>query len=281
MARSSRRAVSHRKDSSMTTERFLIACTKLGTTKAGRAIAELYSTDTRLAFPVLILFDLSMLASVGLDPDALPEDGVHKRFWAYYEESEKRTSKGNPYRDVVSLEPESQPTPADNTDTGAIVNELRQIRMLLERITAQLDGDWNRSTVSRRRPSLSPSGDAEPAPSPSPQDTDQPPVTTQPTASAVVTQTTGAAGEPVTSLPANHPGLYPADQPSIPVPIPGETEAQAIMREFYDLAGSSIQDGSVTTDDVNELVQIANDTGWPGALDGLKHALVIVETYGL
>jgi hypothetical protein len=116
------------------TERYLIGLTKAGTTKAGRPIAELYSTDTRLEFPVLVLFDLSMLTTVGIDPNGLHADGIHLRYWAHYEESDKRTSRGNPYRDVLYLEAIDSPATTTSTDTSAMLEELRKIRGLLQQI---------------------------------------------------------------------------------------------------------------------------------------------------
>lgn len=146
------------------TERFLIAKTKLGKTLAGKPVGHLYSTDTRLRYPVLILFDLSMLKSVGIDPNTLDEQGVVGRYWAYYEESTtKKTSKGRPYLDVLYLEPIDKPATSTSTDTSALLVELREIKNLLQYLVNRLIDDSPPAT-SPRSPAPSP------APAPAPDD---------------------------------------------------------------------------------------------------------------
>lgn len=113
-------------------ERVMIGSVALGKTKGGKPVADLFSTDKRLEFPVLRLFDLSMLETVGINPNELGSDPVHKRFWAYYTESEKTTAKGNPYRDCQYLEPIDKPATTTSTDNSALLAELRAIRTLLE-----------------------------------------------------------------------------------------------------------------------------------------------------
>jgi hypothetical protein len=115
-------------------ERLLIGKVEIGKTKAGRPVAHLYSTDTRLQFPVLTLFDLSALTTIGLDPAAIGPDGEIRRFWAYYTESEKTTSRGNPYRDIQYLEPVNQPATATSVDTSALLAELREIKGMLRAV---------------------------------------------------------------------------------------------------------------------------------------------------
>ena len=72
----------------------LIGSFKLTTTRGGRKeVVNLYSVDTRLSYPVLQLFDLSMLQDIGVDPNALaPEETYHQRFWAYFRVSDKTKS---------------------------------------------------------------------------------------------------------------------------------------------------------------------------------------------
>jgi hypothetical protein len=68
----------------MTEKSVTIARVEVGATQAGKTVAELYSADTRLQYPVLILFDLAMLESVGIDPNALvtTRQPIHRRFVA-------------------------------------------------------------------------------------------------------------------------------------------------------------------------------------------------------
>jgi hypothetical protein len=122
-------------------KRHLIGSVARGKTKKGEIVAHLFSTDTRLEFPVLVLFDLSMLEQVGIDPNALTDEPVYRRFWGYYTESEKQTSKGNPYLDVKYLEPIGDAgSPGDlgevMAELRAQTTELRLIRALLEAILA-------------------------------------------------------------------------------------------------------------------------------------------------
>ena len=120
-------------------ERELISRIQLTTTQAGKPVVHLFSTDTRLQFPVLTLFDLSALESVGIDPNALaPDDELHHRFYAYWTPSDKTNSAGNPYRDVHYLEPLTQPATATSVDPSAALTELREIRRLLVALSKHL-----------------------------------------------------------------------------------------------------------------------------------------------
>jgi hypothetical protein len=112
-------------------ERLLV--TKLVRTNGTRA--DLYGA--RHKWPDLRLFDLSELATVGIDPAAL-EVGKETpcRFWAIYELSDKTNQAGNPYKDVIALESIDGPATATSTDTGALLGELRAIRALLEVIAS-------------------------------------------------------------------------------------------------------------------------------------------------
>ena len=124
-------------------ERELIGSVELDKTKGGKPVVSLYSTDTRLAFPVLRLFDVSALQAVGIDPDGLGTERVHKRFWAYYTESEKENAQGHRYKDIEYLEPMDKPASATSADTSALLAELRAIRELLTVMAeAQLPADW-------------------------------------------------------------------------------------------------------------------------------------------
>jgi len=116
--------------------RVLIGSVEMDKTKGGKPVINLYSTDTRLQFPVLRLFDISALLTVGIDPDSLGTDPAHCRLWAYYTESDKTTSQGTPYKDVQYLERADAPASTTSTDTSALLAELRAIRALLQAMVA-------------------------------------------------------------------------------------------------------------------------------------------------
>jgi hypothetical protein len=117
-------------------QRYLIGSVKRGQTKAGKPIVELYAADSRLQFPVLTLFDLSMLETIGIDPNDLGNEPVYKRCWAFYVESDKTNAQGNAYKDVQYLESLDTPATTTSTDTSALLAELRAIRGLLQVIAA-------------------------------------------------------------------------------------------------------------------------------------------------
>lgn len=112
--------------------RYLIGSVKRSQTKAGKPTAELYAADGRLQFPVLILFDLSMLETIGIDPNELGTEPIFKRCWAFYVESDKETSRGSKYKDVQFLERLDSPATTTSTDNSAVLAELRAIRELLQ-----------------------------------------------------------------------------------------------------------------------------------------------------
>ena len=81
-------------------ERLLI--TKLIRTTEGRA--DLFGRGHK--YKDLTLFDISDLADVGIDFEGLPAgQEVACRFWAHYELSDKLNQAGNPYKNVIALEP--------------------------------------------------------------------------------------------------------------------------------------------------------------------------------
>lgn len=233
----------------MTTQynRYMIATTKAGDTKAGRPVAHLFSTDTRLEYPVLVLFDLSMLSTVGIDPDTLNASGTHRRYWAYYTESEKTTSEGNPYRDVQYLEPIEQLTQPTAADLAPVMAELSVIRALLEQLVT---------------------GSA-PAPPDRPLE-GQPSVTT-----------TKKKAEPETHVShVPHPGQFPVPEAK-PIEATSETPTHTAMRNFYEIAAPAIEAEQIAPESVNELVQVANADGWIEALASLQAALSTAHSYGL
>ena len=93
--------------------------------------ADLYARGHK--YKDLTLFDLSDLLEVGIDPASL-ELGADLpcRFWAHYTLSEKLNKAGNPYKDVVALEPMDKPATSTSTDTTALLVEMRAIRGMLQ-----------------------------------------------------------------------------------------------------------------------------------------------------
>jgi hypothetical protein len=108
-------------------ERLLI--TKL--VRTDRTRADLYAKGHQ--WPDLKLFDVTDLLDVGIDPNSL-EIGQEApcRFWAIYELSDKLNKAGNPYKDVLALEPLDKPATVTSTENSALLVELRAIRALLE-----------------------------------------------------------------------------------------------------------------------------------------------------
>ena len=119
------------------TERLLIKEISAGKTQAGKDVAHLYANG-RQRYPELTLFELSDLATVGIDPTNIPATRTPCRFWAHYSISDKTTSEGNPYRDVLHLEPIDAPASTTSTDTSAMLDTLRAIVDQLTVITGLL-----------------------------------------------------------------------------------------------------------------------------------------------
>jgi hypothetical protein len=100
--------------------------------------ADLYARGHQ--YPDLRLFDLSDLADVGVDYANLAEGAeTPARFWAAYELSEKLNKAGNPYKDIVALEPIGAPATTTSADNSALLAELRAVRALLQAM-AQAQG---------------------------------------------------------------------------------------------------------------------------------------------
>jgi hypothetical protein len=101
--------------------------------RTDRTRADLYARGHQ--WPDLKLFDLSDLLEVGIDPDSL-EIGLETpcRFWAIYELSDKLNKAGNPYKDVIALDPFDKPATVTSTDNSALLAELRTIRTMLEEL---------------------------------------------------------------------------------------------------------------------------------------------------
>jgi hypothetical protein len=117
------------------TERMLIA--KIHRNDAGRI--ELFARGHQ--FRDTILFDDSDLITVGLDPNSIANgQSLAVRFWAIWEPSEKLNRSGNPYKDVVTLEPIDKPATTTSVDSSSTVAELREIKNLLQYIAHLLEG---------------------------------------------------------------------------------------------------------------------------------------------
>ena len=113
-------------------DRKLIGSLELTKTTTGKPVVNLYDSDTRLQYPVLRLFDVSALLTVGVDPAGLqPGERHHARFFAYYTESQNTNRHGSPYLDVTHLEPIDTPATAASVDTSQLLGELRAIKALL------------------------------------------------------------------------------------------------------------------------------------------------------
>ncbi len=102
--------------------------------------------------PELILFDETDLHEAGVDWREAELGIEHPcRFWAYWEYSDKTKSTGNPYKDVVRLEPieiiAPAPNAADLTDTNKWL-----IPACRERLEDAVSGfDFRRDVIERGR----------------------------------------------------------------------------------------------------------------------------------
>jgi hypothetical protein len=117
-------------------ERMLI--TKLKRTSATQA--ELFAPRHRYAD--LRLFDLSELSTIGIDYEALPiGEERPARFYALWVESEKVSSTGRPYKDIVGLERIDGPATTSSVDNSAVLGELRAIKALLRALLVSQGAD--------------------------------------------------------------------------------------------------------------------------------------------
>lgn len=111
----------------MTHPHVLIARVELGTTKAGRSVAHLFSANTALQYPALTLFNLAMLENVGINPQNLAEGvPIHRQFRAFYCESDKLNGKGNAYNDIVDLQPLKTPMSDDMIEMLGLVRAIAE-----------------------------------------------------------------------------------------------------------------------------------------------------------
>ena len=120
------------------TERIRITRIELGETQTGKAVAHLFTPGAQFAkYPVLTLFNPGLLVGVGIDPNSLTEGKpIYCSLWAHYEISEKMNGRGNPYKNIVSLERIDAPATTTSTDNTAVLAELRAIKALLLELAA-------------------------------------------------------------------------------------------------------------------------------------------------
>lgn len=246
------------------TERHRITRIKSTTTKSGKPVVEMYDRDTRLEFPVLRLFTFDDLRTVGIEPANLkPEMVEHVNFWAYYELSEKKTSRGNAYKDVLHLEAIDQPATSTSTDTSAMLQELRSISGELRAIKALLlNGEATPTKAqadakSRRVQALAHVGsEGDPQTTEAYEVRDFPP-------------------EPEPETPA--PPIQEASPEPQKCPACGLTECDNPRRcahtLFHQIAGPAIATGQIKPQTVNKIAKSANGEGWEGALARLREAL--------
>jgi len=114
------------------------------------------------------LFDASDLQEVGIDINSL-ETGVEIpcRFWAIWEASDKRNKAGNPYKDIVALEPISKPATTTSTDTSSLLDELRGVNVQLEALI-QLFTPLVSRLLATEPPAAPPAPAADPYPAGNP-----------------------------------------------------------------------------------------------------------------
>jgi len=116
----------------------------------------------------MVLFDLGELLEVGLDPENLPI-GVEKpcRFFAHYELSDKLNEAGNPYRDIVMLEPiengngTTAPPPMNDAMLAAILAELQKQTALLKVLVGTVAGPVEEPEIQAPMPDDGPEPESE------------------------------------------------------------------------------------------------------------------------
>jgi len=195
-----------------------------------------------------LLFDVSDLMEVGIDPNEL-EVGqeLAVRFWALYELSDRTNKSGNPYKDILALEPTDKPATSTSVDQSAVLEELRAIRVLLQRLV----------------------GETPPAQEP------QEPGTAE--------TGTAPAAPPPTDDATEHNFEVPWPTERAPAPARPEPDPHSSMDDgearlaFYDLAGDAVKAGQIDPAKVNALQKTSKDTGWLAALRTLDTWLHSVQ----
>lgn len=215
-------------------ERMLIKEICTGKTKAGKAVGHLFANGRQM-YPELVLFDLSDLQTVGIEPDTLTDSREPCRFWAHYSISDKTTSEGNPYRDILHLEPIDAPASTTSTDTSAMLDVLREMVDQLTVITGLL------MPVAEAiiNPAQIPAPDPDPYPAGSPTSDDPDPAAAEYPAVAAI------LAKQRSSQASSNPGPSNGDQTA-----------------FYELAATAQADGLSATviDDI--IAAVAADHGF-------------------
>jgi len=212
--------------------------------------ADLFGKGHR--FRDTILFDLSDLAIVGIDYNDLPiGKEIPCRFWAIVTESDKLNKQGNPYLDVVTLEPCEEVVQRNGADLNgdAILAELQAIRSLLETLVLRTDAKLPvaaTATIAARPEPPEPLEPTKAIPQPAPMPEPAP-------------------------APAFEPAIRgrPAPDDSDKMEPSPATEEQA-RRMFGVLAGPAIRGGKVAAEQVNELTKEAKIKGWRDAYRQLE-----------
>lgn len=229
------------------TERIRINKVVLGTTQSGKAVVHLHAPGAQYArYPALYLFDVGLLISVGINPNSLGSESVHVNIWANYELSEKLNQRGNPYKNVVSLEAIDAPATTTSVDNSAILGELRAIKAILQHIATlpPLPAGPSQVAQATRIRALNNVHDHTATTFDDDGDNDH---------------FTGSDADPQAT----------SDPKPEPEPL-SEFEARTA---FYTLAGPALAEGQADAQAVNDLVQAANGDGWNAALAGLKKLL--------
>jgi len=209
-------------------ERMLI--TKLVLEKENRVA--LYGKGHR--YKDLTLFDASDLADFGIDYAALqPGQETPCRFWALWEASDKLNQKGNPYKDVVALEPIDKPATTTSVDNSAVLAELRAIHTELQRVNGLLAQALDLDPVE---PEEVPAGDV---------DDELPAVDDHPEAAS--------------------------DEPPGPAPRP-LNDAQA-RRLATKRIGEAVRSKQISPEQANEITRLGSVENWRNALSALETLL--------
>jgi len=261
------------------TERLRITRIRLGSTQSGKPVAELYDSNTKLRFPSLFLFNLGELLTIGLDPNTLTEgEDHHCNFWAHFELSEKLNAKGNPYKDIISLEAINAPATTTSTDSSALLGELRAIKALLLELAAS--SEESRSILARiaTLPPL-PAGPVEVAKAArikainSAKDHAKPEFAppAKPPAGINSPADTIATDPDPDYVDFAHAEVDP--QATDPLATKPTLTSQEAREEFFKLMGEAIPAGKITSKDANALIAAANGDGWNAALEALQEKL--------
>lgn len=255
-------------------QRMIIAKVVRATTKAGKPVVDLYTNNARLEYPELRLFELSELFLVGIDPNSLVSDQeVYCRFWAYYVESDKRNKNGNPYKDVVRLEPiETRPAAAD--DDESVLAELQKVNESLAGIHRLLEIAFfdGHLPASARQASA-----GQESPEPTPQVTQ---AEEQVQAATQVEKARPEPPEPTSQVTQDEGQVQTTQVEETGQELPPALNEDQARRQFSKIVGPAIREGKLSSDDVNALTRqiSAGALTWGDALRRVQTVVAIIET---